>query len=172
MRRRGVLLAAAAPTSGVREFGKYMAHGLAFSILFLIVGVVWSVIFLLLVVCGFIIGLVIGIVLFFVFMGYVNSIVTEVLWFPVRTGFLTCLGHGLVLFLALLPLNLVLFGVQLVVRPDLLAVLVLFLATSPLVGAIAKFVARIWEAPRVVPPVAVMTAPAEAPPPPYEPPWK
>ncbi len=165
-------MVATSSTSLAREFVKYTGHGLAFSLLFLIVGLVWSVIFFVLVICGFLIGLVIGIVLFFVFMGYVNSIVTEVLWFPMRTGFLSCLGHGFLLFLALLPINLVLFGVQLVVQPGLPVALVLFLATSPLVGVIAKFVARIWEQPVAAPPEELIIEPADSTPPPYEPPWR
>lgn len=168
-----MLTAAAAPTSVVREFGKYTAHGLAFAILFLIVGVAWAAIFLVLAICGFLIGIAIGLVLYFVLMGYVNSIVTEVLWFPVKTGLVTCLGHGFLLFLALLPVNLVLFGVQLVVRPDLLVTLMLFVASSPLAGAIAKLVARIWEMPRAPPMPDLVPAPADsASPPPFEPPWK
>ncbi len=147
-----------APTYTLRDVGKYTLHGLAFAALFLIVSFAWAGIFLVLVVCGLFIGLAIGIVLYFVFMGYVNSIVTETLWFNVRTGFVTCLGHGFLLFLALLPLNLLYLGLQAFVTQDLLVLVLIYLATTPIAGVIAKAVAGLWE---VRPP----PWPTEAPPP-------
>ncbi len=146
------------PTYTLRDLGKYTLHGLAFAALFLIVGVVWAGILLVLVVCGLFIGLAIGIVLYFVLMGYVNSFITETLWFNVRTGFVACLGHGFLLFLALVPLNLLYLGLQAFVTQDLLVLVPIYLATTPIAGVIAKAVAGLWE---VRPP----PWPTEAPPP-------
>ncbi len=127
-----------------RRFAKYFAHGLAFGLLFLVVGVAWAFRVAVLVVCGLYLGLAIGIVLFFVFVGYVNVMVTEALWFPVRTGFLTCLGHGLLLCLALVPVNAIVLGVQAYVTPDLMASLGLYAAMAPITGLLAKAIAGIW----------------------------
>lgn len=154
-----------AGTAG-RNFGKYFLHGIAFSLIFLVVGIAWAVITVLLVVCGLFLGLAIALVLLFVLMGYVNSFVTEALWFPVRTASLTCLGHGLLLFLALLPLNLIVLGVQAFVTPNILVALVIFVATAPIAGFLAKSVASLWrtEAPPAVvaPPPIIGVDPAMA----------
>ena len=126
------------------NFVKYFAHGLAFAILFLIVGLVWVVLFVLLVICGLWLGLILALVLFFVLMGYVNAFITESLWFPVRTGFLACLGHGFLLFLALLPVNGVVLAIHYLVTPDFLVSFLIFLVTAPVAGFLAKSVGGLW----------------------------
>ncbi len=128
-----------------KEVVRYFVHGLAFAVLFLIVGVAWAFLLLFLVVCGLWIGLAIGLVLFFALMGYVNALLTWFLWFPVRMGFVSVLGHGLLLFLAFLPLNLLVLGVHQLVTPDLLVSLAIFLVTAPVFGYLAKLVAAVWE---------------------------
>lgn len=128
-----------------RDLAKYFVHGLAFAILFLIVAVVWVVAFAILVIFGLWIGLIIGFVLFFALMGYVNAFITLLLWFPVRMGFLSVLGHGLLLFVALLPVNLVVLAVRLFVAPDLLISFGIFLVSAPILGVVAKRVAEVWE---------------------------
>lgn len=126
------------------SFGKYFLHGLAFAVLFFIVGIAWVLITVVLVICGLFLGLAIGVVLFFVFMGYVNSFVTEALWFPVKTGFLSCLGHGFLLFLVFIPLNLIILAIQAFVTPNLAVSFIVFLVTAPISGFLAKGVAGLW----------------------------
>ncbi len=127
------------------DVAKYFVHGLALGVLFLIVGAAWTFVIVLLVICGLWIGLATGLVLFFVLIGYLNGYVAWLLWFPVRTGFVPTLGHGVLLFLALLPLNLVVLGVHLLVTPDLLVSLGIFIVTAPAFGYVAKRVAGVWE---------------------------
>ncbi len=131
---------------------KYFEHGLAFSILFFLLYVGWAGLTLVLVACGLFLGLAIGLVLFFAFTGYVNAFVTQSLWFPVRTGFWTCLGHGFLLFLALAPVNLAVLGIRYLATPSLGLSLILFIATAPLTGFIAKAVGSRYEVSSRTPP--------------------
>ncbi len=160
------------PAFTLHDLGKCAAHGLAFSAIFFLLSIAWAALLVILVVCGLYLGLAIGIVLLFVFMGYVNAFVSEALWFRVRTGFVPCLGHGFLLFLALLPVNLTVVAVQALVTPDPLVSLLLFVALSPVTGLFAKKVAGLWEVrPSALAPSPTPAAPdeASAPPPVYFP---
>lgn len=125
--------------------GKYALHGLAFAVLFFVVAVAWAVALVLLVVCGLYLGLILGFVLLFVIMGYLNATLTTMLWFPVRTGFVTNLEHGVLLFLALLPVNLAVLAVQLFVTSNPVVLFGIFLVTTPILGILAKAVAGVWQ---------------------------
>jgi len=66
---------------------KYFVHGAAFSVIFTILAILWLFGLLLLIILGSFIGLIIGFVLLILIMGGLNSALTSVLWFPVRTSF-------------------------------------------------------------------------------------
>ncbi len=126
----------------------YFAHGLALGLLFFAVGTAWAFPLSTLLVGGIFFGIVIGVGVFLAVLGYLNTIVVEGLWFPVRTGFLTCLGHGFLLFVALLPLNLFVVAVQAYVTRAPVVSLLVFVAAAPLNGFLGKAVAAGWRIPR------------------------
>ncbi len=122
---------------------KYFIHGIAFSLLFLILAFMWAFVLLLLVGLGSIIGLVIGFGLLLLMIGYLNSGITSLLWFDVKLGFWNVLVHGLVLFIVLLPINLVFMAVRLVF-PDVLGLIVTYPIATILCGFVARKVAGLW----------------------------
>jgi len=124
-------------------FWKYFIHGIAFSLLFLVLGFMWSVVLALLVGFGFIIGLAIGFGLLFLTIGYINSIVTRELWFDVKMDFGTIFVHGLVLFLVLLPIDFVFLALRLAF-PDLFVWIVTLVIQTIPYGFVASKVAGLW----------------------------
>jgi len=82
---------------------KYFLHGLAFSVIFLLLALVWAFILAILVVTGLVIGLIIGLILLLFIIGGLNSFLTDFIWsIPIKTGWKSLLGHGFVLFIALI----------------------------------------------------------------------
>lgn len=145
---------------------KYFVHGLLLNVLMVLAGLLWVVPALLLVVCGLWIGLIIAFVLLLVIYGYVNAFVTGFLWFPVETGFLKCLLHGLLLVLAslLVAFPLALLGVgftwagaQLTLfffafpLPNPLVLAAWFVFGSIVEGWLGMHVAEIWRVETRVP---------------------
>lgn len=129
--------------SSLRLLRKYFIHGIAFSLLFLVLGFVWVLIFALLVGLGSFIGLILGFGLLFLLIGFLNSEITKWLWFDVKTETLSLLFHGLVLFLALLPIDLVFLGMYLAFPYPPFLIVRFLLQTIPY-GFIAKKVAGLW----------------------------
>lgn len=123
---------------------KYFIHGLAFSLLFLVLGFVWGVVFVFFAVLGGLIGLAIGFGLLFPTIGYANSVITREMWFDVRMEFWDLFVHGVVLFIALLPINLLFLALQLAF-PDILVLIVTFLIETIPNGFVASKVAGLWE---------------------------
>jgi hypothetical protein len=127
----------------LRLLRKYFIHGIAFSLLFLVLGFVWVFIFALLVGLGSFIGFILGFGLLFLLIGFLNSEITKWLWFDVKTETLSLLFHGLVLFLALLPIDLVFMGMYLAFPYPPFLIVRFLLQTIPY-GFIAKKVAGLW----------------------------
>jgi hypothetical protein len=67
-----------------REAARYFVHGLAFSLMFLVLAIVWVFLLIILVGIGFFIGLIIGLGLLFLIIGGLNSFITSLLWFEVK----------------------------------------------------------------------------------------
>lgn len=137
----------------VKNLMKYFVHGIAYSILFLILEIVWVFIFAILVAIGWIIGLIIGFGLLLLIIGFVNSVITSWLWFPVKMSFWSTLSHGFVLFIALLFVNGVVVIVPYLFFPELVTTVVTFIVGSFLSGFVGKKVAGWWRetAPERVP---------------------
>ncbi len=129
----------------LKDLAKYFLHGIAFSVLFLLLGIGWAVILLILVSLGFIIGLLIGLVLLFLIVGYLNSFITSLLWFEVKRGFWDLLFHGVVLFIILLIVNAIFSLAPNLAVPGMATTVVSFIITSFLYGFVAKKVAGWWE---------------------------
>lgn len=132
---------------------KYFVHGIAYSVLFLILAIGWVFVFAILVALGWIIGLIIGLGLLLLIIGFVNSVITSWLWFPVKMSFWSTLFHGFVLLIALLVVNGVFVIAPSLVFPGLVTTVVTFIVGSFLNGFVGKTVAGWWreEAPEGVP---------------------
>lgn len=91
----------------VRDLAKYFIHGVAFSLLFMVLSLAWAATFLVLLLLGSLIGLVIGIGLLMLVVGAVNTVITELLWFHIKHTFWAIFLHGLALFVILLLIEVV-----------------------------------------------------------------
>lgn len=124
------------------NLAKYFVHGIAFSILFILLAFAWVFIMILLVSLGSIIGLVIGIGLLFLIVGFINMVLGVHLWnIEAETGFWRVFFHGLVLFIILLIANLVTSILPNLAFPGTATLVVTFIITSFLDGVIGKNVA-------------------------------
>ena len=128
-----------------RNVSKYFLHGILFSIIFLVLALVWVFIFALLVVVGLFIGFIIGFIVLFFILGGLNSILTVRIWsIPIKTEWMILLGHGFVLFIALIIAHIPATVINLVV-PDLTTTIVLFIVYAFIDGFVAKNVASWWK---------------------------
>jgi len=111
---------------------------------------VWAAVLIVLVMLGFIIGLLIGLVVLFLIMGWLNTMITEVVWHvPVKTGWTTVLVHGLVLSIVFLLVHIPSIVINLA-APSVITVAVLLIIYAFVDGFIAKRIAGMWrqETPR------------------------
>lgn len=125
--------------------GRYFLHGIAFSLLLIILVLVWVFIAALLVVAGFIIGLIIGITLLFLMLGGLNVLLTESIWgTTIKANLMSLLGHGILLLIALVLAGLPYFWFE-QVYPSLTTTIVSIVIYAFIDGFIAKNIADIWE---------------------------
>lgn len=127
-----------------RDLVKYFIHGIAFSLLFLLIAIGWAFILVILVSLGFIIGLLIGLAVLFLFVGLLNSFLTRLLWFEVEDGFWNLLFHGFVLFILLLIVDVFFVLIPNLAFPNIATNVVTFVIAAFLDGFIAKIVAARW----------------------------
>jgi hypothetical protein len=124
---------------------KYFLHGLAFSVIFSLLAFVWAFILVLLAMVGAFIGLIIGVIILFFIIGGLNSFLTDFIWsIPIKTKWTSLLGHGVVLFIALVLVHIPSFVVSLSLH-GLATTIVLFLAFSFIDDFVAKYIAIQWE---------------------------
>jgi len=128
-----------------KDLAKYFIHGIAFSLLFLLLAIAWVLILIILVGLGFIIGLIIGLGLLFLIVGFLNSIITVYLWFDVKMSFLDLLFHGVALFVVLLIVNGISVTLPSLAFPGIATSVVTFIIASFLDGFVAKEVAGQWK---------------------------
>jgi hypothetical protein len=128
-----------------REAARYFVHGLAFSLMFLVLAIVWVFLLIILVGIGFFIGLIIGLGLLFLIIGGLNSFITSLLWFEVKKGFWDLLLHGVTLFFVLLIVNAIIQFVPNLILPGIATTIVTFLIAAFVDGLVAQKVARFWE---------------------------
>lgn len=128
-----------------KVLAKYFVHGLAFSVIMIFLVFLWSFVLAFLVVAGAFIGLIIGLLVLFFILGGLNSFLTEEIWsISTRTGWMSLLGHGVVLFIALIIAHIPSIIINLTV-PSLPMTIVLFIAEAFIDGFVAKNVAGFWE---------------------------
>jgi cation transport ATPase len=128
-----------------KVLAKYFLHGVAFSFLFMILAILWSFGLFVLIVLGSWIGLIIGVGILMLITGGLNTLLTSVLWFPVKTSFSSILVHGIVLFILLVIVNSIAIFLPSVVFPGTAATIVTFILGSFIDGYVCKQVARLWE---------------------------
>lgn len=128
-----------------KDLAKYFIHGIAFSILFLILGIAWTFAFAFLVIIGFVIGLIIGLGLLFLMVGYLNSVITMNLWFEVKTSFWDLFFHGLALFVILFVINGIFVTVPFLFFPGIATTLTTLVIVAFLDGFVAKKIAGLWK---------------------------
>lgn len=127
-----------------KDVAKYFIHGIAFSFLFLILAVAWVFILAILVGIGFIIGLIIGLIVLFLILGGLNTFLTSMLWFNVKSGFWDLLIHGVTLFFILLIAGIFIQLMPNLLLPGTATTVVMFLIGSFVDGFIAQRVAQWW----------------------------
>lgn len=128
---------------------KYFLHGFLWW-LFNVVGLfILPILVAFLILIGFIIGLIIGFAILFLSFGFVNWMISDRLWFPMKEmTFWGLLGHGLLLGIALL-----IVGGLTVMLPiyisnnNIFVILVTFVWGCYINGYLGKAVARSWQEP-------------------------
>jgi hypothetical protein len=123
---------------------KYFVHGAIFSLLQFALTWVWVFAF----VARFSIGwieFVIEVGLLFLVIGFLNTLVTDVLWFAVKTGFWSLLGHGFVLYGVLSILDGLIVFIPSHLFPRIATTVVTRVIVSFPYGFVGKGVAGLWE---------------------------
>lgn len=128
-----------------RSVLKYFLHGILFSIIFLVLALALAFSMMVLVATGLFIGFIIAFLVLFFILGGLNSFLTLVIWnISTRTGWMSLLGHGFVLFILLTIAHIPARAINLAM-PDLATLIVLFIVHAFIDGFVAKNVARWWE---------------------------
>ncbi len=131
--------------SNWKVLAKYFVHGLAFSVIMIFLVFFWVILLAFLVVVGAFIGLIIGFTVFLFILGGLNSFLTENIWsISTSTGWMSLLGHGFVLFIALIISHIPSIVIDFTV-PSLPTTIVLFIAGAFIDGFVAKNVAGFWK---------------------------
>jgi hypothetical protein len=131
--------------SWVSLSARYFLHGIAFSVLLLLLEFVWAVALAVLVVIGLFVGLIMGLILLFFIIGGLNVFLTDLIWsISVRSDWKGLLSHGFVLFLVLVIVGIPSYLVA-ISAPSLVTSIVLFVVYAFIDGYIAKNVAKTWE---------------------------
>jgi len=128
----------------VRNLAKYFVHGVLYSIFGIVMLFVWAFILLFLVAIGSILGLIIGLGVLVLFIGGLNSIITLLLWFPVKMSFWNIIFHGLTLSIVLLIVNGIFITIPNLVFPDISTTVITFILGAFLNGIVGKAIAGIW----------------------------
>ncbi len=124
---------------------KYFVHGIVFTGLYALLVLVWALLFAGLVLAGAFIGLIIGFVILMLIVGALNSLLTDLLWFPVKMAWTSTFGHGFLLFMSLAIMNLILVTAPNQVFPSIATKVITFLIAAFVDGWVAKKVAGIWK---------------------------
>jgi hypothetical protein len=125
--------------------GRCFLHGIAFSLLFVVVALFWGFLTLFLVTIGSWLGLIVGIVFLLFLMGGLNVGLTEAIWkIAIKTGLTNIIVHGVLLFFALLLVGVPSFVVS-YVSPGLTTAIIMFVIYAFIDGFVARRVALVWE---------------------------
>lgn len=137
------------------KVAKYFAHGILYSVVIALFTPVWVFLFFGLSFVGALLGILIAFVLLYILIGLANSVVTSLLWFPVRHGWRVYLGQGLALGLSLffvefVPLLLLADPLRSLSPSDQsTAGIVITVIYAFIAGLLGKAIGAHWGAPRV-----------------------
>lgn len=142
------------------DLAKYFIHGMAFSLILMVLGFVWFFLVLVLVSIGFLLGFLIGLILLFFLIGGLNSILTNTIWsIPIETGWKSLLSHGILLsvllIIAHIPIYAIVLGFsssntifvgEIASWGEVLPYLIIFVVVEVFIdGLLAKSVAGWWK---------------------------
>lgn len=122
---------------------KYFLHGLAFSLITLVLSFVLAFALVLLVALGSIIGLIIGFLLLLMVYAGINVFLMDKIWNRlIKTKWTSLLVHGLALLVVLSLASIPLFVISLL--QNIIVSIVMFIVYCPIDGYLAKIVAEWW----------------------------
>ncbi len=121
---------------------KYFEHGLAFSLIMLILGIGLAFLLVFLVVTGFILGLIIGFLILLVVYAGINAFLMDRIWHVfIKTDWKSLLAHGLVLMIVLLLVSIPSLAINFLM-PNVIVYIVMLIIYCPIDGYIAKNIAQ------------------------------
>ncbi|MGA2309845.1 MAG: hypothetical protein ABSG57_09905 [Candidatus Bathyarchaeia archaeon] len=132
---------------------RFFLHGIAFSALLAVSTIVWAFVTGTLVMVGFAVGLMLGVVIslilsfvLYIFIeGGLNILLTKFVWkVSIRQDWKAVLGHGLVLFIALLLVGIPSIIINFLI-PSWITIVVVYIAYCFVDGFVAKEVAFVWK---------------------------
>ncbi len=128
-----------------KQMMKFFVHGLLFSLLFTLLAFAGIFALLVLVTLGSFIGLILGLGILIVFLAVSNNVIVMFVWdFEMKWSFLSLLGHGTVLFIALLVIHVPMALLLSTIFPGTATVVVIFIIGCFIDGAVGKAVAQWW----------------------------
>ena len=129
---------------------RYFLHGIAFSLLGLVLLFAWAILLVFLMTVGSFIGLIIGVIVLLLFIGGLNAFLSGIIWsLNVKTGLMSLLGQGFVLGILQLIAHIPAIITDLTM-PSLASTIVVFLVYCFVDGFIARKVGG-WFAEEFVP---------------------
>ncbi len=128
-----------------RVFAKYFTHGIAFSLLFVVLALVGIFIIAFLTLIGSFIGLIIGLGILMVAVGGLNCFLADIIWgIETNTSFWSLLLHGVALFFVLLIVNLILVIGPNLAFPRIETTVITFIIGAFVDGFIGKSLASMF----------------------------
>ncbi len=125
---------------------KYFLHGIAFSLLSIVLVFVVGLVLLFLVAIGSFIGLMLGLAVLMLAIGGLNCFLTDVIWdLQTKTSLWNLLLHGFVFFVILLVVNGFLVMVPNYIFPSIATTIITFIIGAFAGGFVGKTVAKWFE---------------------------
>jgi len=131
--------------SNSKKIGKYFLHGLAFSLIILVLAFAWIFATVFLVLFGFLIGLIVALALLVFMIGGINTFVSGLVWgFHMKVSAVSIFLHGLALSLVLLVVGLVTIIPLILLGQGFVYVLLLDIMLCFVYGFVGEKIAEYW----------------------------
>jgi len=124
---------------------KYFTHGIVFAVLMFFLSFAWGFLFAILVIFGAIIGIIVGLALLVFIVGFANLLITDFLWFSVKSSWVDMFFHGLVLLPAVFITDVFISYPLNMMFPGFSTLVVVFIVESFVNGVIGKTIAKGWK---------------------------
>jgi hypothetical protein len=129
-------------SSRTSSLSKYFVHGLAFSLIMLILSFGVGFLLVLLVAVGFILGLIVGLLILLMVYARINVFLMDRIWHvPVKTDWKSLLAHGLALIFVLFLVSIPSLAINLSM-PNIIVYIITLTVYCPIDGYIAKKIAQ------------------------------